>query len=265
MRGRVQGFFAAAAVAFAGQASATPLFMQGFETDTAGWTAGGSFGTITRVVDAATSFEGNAHAVVTDSSGGYGPYTFFGGPSDTFPGTYAARLAIHLDTEWDAGSGFDWSVASSGSDGLHQRDFIFHVTKDTSTGNLLVGGSNNTNFAPKENLESGNNYEVTTSGWYIFEHLFRNVGGVLAVDLNLYNEDNDLLFTETRSNPFDTIPDEVGGNRYGWFTDVTIDGGLKIDSTSLNTATPIPIPAPFVLLGGVVGALGFLKTRRRAA
>ena len=63
-----------------------------------------------------------------------------------------ASVDVYLDTGWGAGKGFDYSVAANGTDGAHQRDFIFHVTKDTGTGQLLVGASNNAGFAPGEDL-----------------------------------------------------------------------------------------------------------------
>ena len=132
-----------------------------------------------------------------------------------------AEIKIYLDPSWPAGVGFDYSVAANGSDGNHQRDYIFHVTKDTFTGQLLVAGSNNTNFAPREDLETINHYQVTVAGWYTLRHIFRDQGGSLAVDLQLVDTTGSVLFTETRFNVADTIPAEVGGNRYAWFTHVT--------------------------------------------
>ncbi|RKF12433.1 hypothetical protein D6850_18360 [Roseovarius spongiae] len=137
------------------------------------------------------------------------------------------------------------------------------MTKDSSSGDLLVGGSNNSNFAPREDLETLNNFNVTTAGWYIFEHLFRDDGGTLAVDLNLRDASGSLLFTETRNDPADTIPGVVGGNRYGWFTDITVDGGILVDSTQLNVPAPIPLPAAGWLLLTAFGGLGFAAAQRR--
>lgn len=244
-------------------AAATLVFDQGFETDTAGWTAGGGFGGINRVgtgTNGVTSFEGGYHAVFTQSDSG--PYTFFDGSRDTYPGTYSASAAIYLDTDWDAGTGFDYSVASYDTSGDHLQDFIFHVTMDTSTRNLLVGGSNNTNFDPQENLESGNHFWVKNSGWYIFEHLFRNVGGQLEVDLNLYNALGTLLFTETRIDPANQIPSVVGGNGYGWFTNIDINGGIAVDRTRLRIAS-VPEPGSLVLLLSGLAAFGVTRQSRR--
>ncbi len=179
-----------------------------------------------------------------------------------FPGTFTASQAIYLDTSWATGSGFDYSVAANGTDGLHQRDFIFHVTQDTSSGQLLVGASNNTNFDPIENLETGNYAVIGSSGWYIFEQVFHEVAGVLAVDLNLYDVAHSLLFTETRSDPSDTIPGEVGGNRYGWFTNIDVDGGVAIDQTQLDVSQ-VPLPPALILFATGIGGLGWLGRLRR--
>ncbi|MEM6742397.1 MAG: hypothetical protein AAF676_01510 [Pseudomonadota bacterium] len=253
----------AATVGSAANATTT-VFNQGFEVDESGWIDDDDAGPgqINRVASGGgslgiTSFEGGYHGEFTQTSSG--PFTRFDGYRSVFPGGYTARAAIYLDTSWNLGEGFDYSVASNGSDGNHQRDFIFHVTKDTSTGSLLVGGSNNTNFDPREDLETINNYEVTSSGWYIFEHVFRNDGGVLAVDLNLLSDTEALLFTETRSDPLDTIPGEVGGNRYGWFTNIDIAGGIAVDATSLSV---VPVPAGVLLIASAFGITGGLSWRR---
>lgn len=257
---------AGAMVCAAVSAQAVEVFSQGFEVDTAGWSDGGDFGAITRLDGATagvTPLEGGFVARFEQSS--FGPFTFFDGARDVFPGTYTARAAVFLDTNWVAGSGFDYSVASNGTDGVHQRDFIFHVTQDTSTGSLLVGGSNNTDFDPKETLETGNHVVVTDSDWYIFEHVFRDDGGVLAVDLNLRDALGVLLFTETRSNAGDTIPGEVGGNRYGWFTNIDVAGGVLVDATSLDVPQAVPVPAALPLMAVGVGVFGLIGLRRRRA
>lgn len=251
-----------AAMLTTGAAHATQVFYEGFESGNS-WSDGGGYGTVTiqnSGDNGVNAFEGSNYGKFEGSASG--PYTFFDGARDTFPGTYTAQTAVYLDTNWALGSGFDFSVASSGSDGAHQRDFIFHVTKDTSTGSLLVGGSNNSNYAPREDLESINNYAVTQSGWYIFQHVFRNDGGTLAVDLNLLDGSMNTLFTETRTNAVDTIPGEVGGNYYGWFTALDVDNGIYVDATSL-TVPEVPLPAGLPLLVTALGAAGFVARRKR--
>ena len=232
------------AVSTAGLANAVEPWNQGFESDTAGWYDGSSgwHGSIDRVASTTNGIEsadGDYHALVNgnDSSA---PFTRFAGYSDEWDGGYTAEVDVYLDPSWATGTGFDYSVAANGSDGNHQRDYIFHVTKDTSTGALLVSGSNNTNFAPREDLENINHYEVTEAGWYTLQHSFYDNGGALAVDLNLLDADGDVLFTETRTNAADTIGGAVGGNRYGWFTFVTVED-LAIDNHKLYMTPTNPV------------------------
>jgi hypothetical protein len=243
-------------------ALAVTSFYQGFETDKDGWMEYNS--PIDRVVsgnNGVTSASGSYHALITapDSSTYSGAFTRLGGYSDTWPGGFTASLDIYLDTDWSLGSGFDYSVAASRSNGNHLRDFIFHVAKDTSTGSLLVAGSNNSNFATIENLESGDNYyTVGNTGWFTFQHVFYDLSGALAVDMNLLDDEGNLLFKETRSNPSDLIDSVVGGNRYGWITFASVDDGLNIDNSQLNV---VPEPSTLILMGA--GFLGILCYCRR--
>ena len=224
----------------------TVVWNQGFESGTAGWfdndIAGWEgYGDITGVASGTNgiaSASGSAHATVVgvqDPGDGkyYGPFSRFDGYRSTWPGTWVAEVAVYLDPAWTDGAGFDYSVASSNSSGDHRRDFIFHVTKDITTGKLLVAGSNNTNFAPRQDLENINHYEVVTAGWYTLRHTFRDQGGVLAVDLQLVDANGAVLWTETRSDASDLIPSVVGGNRYAWFTHVT-GITLAIDNHTLT-------------------------------
>lgn len=267
---------ALALAGLSGSALAGEVFNQGFESDTAGWfdETNGWSGTIDRVIsgtDGITSASGAYHANFGQSNGDGGltaGFTAFDGYRDTWTGPYQASVAIYLDTSWAAGEGFDYSVASSNSSGGHLRDFIFHVTKDTSTGKLLVGGSNNTNFDPREDLEALNHQEITNSGWYTFEHSFYEAGdGTLAVALNLYDDSGSLLWTEVRNNdgsgvlPADLIGGNVGGNRYGWFTNIDIAGGINVDDHTL-TVVPLP-PAALAGFGMLAGFAGVRKLRQR--
>ncbi|MGD2118817.1 MAG: PEP-CTERM sorting domain-containing protein [Chromatiales bacterium] len=250
----------------AGMSHSAVISNQGFETDTGDWSAYN--GTINRVASGSgtlglTSADGSFHAELGNVDSG-GPYTWFDDYANrggAFPsGGYTASIDIYLDTSWATGSGFDYSVAAYQSTVQdHLRDFIFHVTQDTSTGSLLVAGSNNTNFDPIENLESGNHYVVGASGWYTFQHVFYDNAGSLAVDMNLLDDLGNILFTETRNNPADLIPGIAGGHGYGWFTNIDIGDGIAIDNVSLTT---VPEPSTYLLMSlGLLG-IGFSGKRR---
>jgi hypothetical protein len=243
----------------AGALAPSLVWNQGFETNTDGWMDANSswYGVITRVASGTNGLAssiGSYHAVL-EGDAESGPFSRFDGYRSVWPGTWTAEVDVYLDPAWASGMGFDYSVAATGSDGNHRRDYIFHVTKDTSTGKLFVAGSNNTNFAPRQDLENINHFEVTNGGWYTFQHVFRDQGGALAVDLNLLDANGNLLFTETRFDASDLIPTMVGGNRYGWFTFINVAGGIAVDEHQLFMPSNLTGRATF----------GFVSKYRRGA
>lgn len=253
-------------------ASSVTVWDQDFDADASGWLDSddfAGFGYINQVASGGgtlglTSAGGTGHAEVTqagDPGDESGPFSRFDGYRDTWPGGMTASIDVYLDNNWSLGEGFDFSVAANGTDNLHEQDFIFHVTMDTSTQKILVAGSNNTNFSPREDLETlSNYYEVASSGWYTFEHVFYDFGdGTLAVDMNLRDSGGSLLFTETRHDAANVLGTVVGGNRYAWFTNVDIAGGIGVDNHSL---TVVPEPMTMALLG--LGGLGLIRRKRQA-
>jgi hypothetical protein len=200
------------------------LWEQDFDTNTNGWSdsTNGWHGSIER---------SNGRAIVNGDADS-APFSNFGGYTEDWPGAWTAELDVYLDPAWNDGEGFDYSVAATGTDGKHQRDYIFHVTKDTSQGALLVGGSNNTNFETREDLETGNHYTVTKAGWYTLQHSFYEKDGSLVVDLNLLDSDGNVVFTETRAAGADDTMDQIGGNRYSWFTHASVTD-LAVDNHQL--------------------------------
>lgn len=262
-------------------AAASPAlaYFQGFEDPA--FTPGGNDwnnyngGDIQRVAtgtNGITSADGAAHAIITNLSnqnnvfgnptlGAQSPFTRFGGYSSSFGSGYSTSLDVYLDTSWSDGQGFDYSSAINRQNGNHLRDFIFHVGVDQ--GSLIVNASNNSDYSfnafKLNNENSGNNYTVTTSGWYTLEHVFYENAGSLAVDFNLLDDLGNTLYSVTRSNASDDIATTVGGNRYGWITYNNIDG-LAIDNSTLTAGTVIPTPAGFA--AGLLG-LAAVATRRR--
>ncbi len=216
-----------------------------FESNTNGWYAGGS----TLAIEASNSNgvaseSGSAHARIA----GAGAYTRFDGYRTDFGEGWSTEIKIYLDTGWTDGEGFDYSVASNQQVNSHLRDFIFHVTKENDGGSdrILIGASNNSNFAPRQDLASLDNHAaIETSGWYTFQHhFFESADGTLAVALSVFDAAGNHIFTEVRNadagnaNP-DEVDTEVGGNRYGWFTANDVTGGIAVDSVTLKTSEPI--------------------------
>ena len=162
------------------------------------------------------------------------PYSPAGGFSSTWPENgFANELDIYLDPQWEAGSGFGFSVSALNQDGSHLSSdshsgyFVFQVSADNSTGSLLVGSSTQTVFTSPQNLESGKHFTVNESGWYTFRHEFFNSGGNLSVDLQLLK--NGSVVYEERYNTSFSITEEVGGNEYAWFTFISDGLNLPID------------------------------------
>jgi len=218
----------------------TLVWNQDFSLDDTGWLDDDDawYGDIT-VSGGTATFYGDA-----DSA----PFSRFDGYRDVWPGTWTAGIDVYLDPSWPSGQGFDYSVAASGSDGNHQRDYIFHVGVVDGHG-LLVNGSNNADFTTNPyklvNENGGNYYTVSNAGWYTLQHVFYDAGGYLAVDLNLLDSSGTTLWNATRENTADTIPGEVGGNRYAWFTHIDVANGILVDNHQLIVPTSPPGKATF--------------------
>ncbi|MFC2952876.1 right-handed parallel beta-helix repeat-containing protein [Marinicaulis aureus] len=225
-------------------ANTTERFSQSFETDSQGFLdeTNGWSGVTTEVpsgTGGVVSPDGSSHSIFeqSDDAGGLtGPFTRF----DSYRALsadqgFTTSVKIYLDpTAWAAGEGFDYSVAANNQSGGHLRDFIFHVTQDTSTGDMLIGASNNSNFNPVENLEAGNHAVVATADWYTFEHTFYDAGDdTLAVSLTVKNSAGITIYAEVLNDPGDSYSGDFGGNRYGWFTNIDVAGGIAVDDAKL--------------------------------
>lgn len=164
------------------------------------------------------------------------PFSRFDGYRSEWPGAWVAELDVYLDPAWPAGTGFDYSVAAQGTDGDHHRDFIFHVAVDED--GLWVGASNNSGREPRSRTTPHS--AIAEPGWYTLQHVFAEEDGVLAVTLDVVHGDGTTVFSTVRSTAADTIPDVVGGNRYAWFTYVSVPGGVEVDNHALTLRLPEP-------------------------
>jgi Ca2+-binding RTX toxin-like protein len=225
------------------------LDSEGVSDETNGWS--GSTTEVATGTGGLTSPDGTSHSIFeqTDADGGLtGPFTRFDGyrALDSEQG-FTASVKIYLDpAALAAGEGFDWSVAANSQSGSHLQDYIFHVTKDTSTGDLLVGSSNNTNFDPREDLESIDHAEISSAGWYTFEHTFaRNGDGNLEVTFRVLDSSDAVVFERTQEGSSNGSPidfdTEFGGNRYGWFTNIDVADGIAVDDLQLMTESDSPV------------------------
>lgn len=215
-----------------------PTFAQGFEVGRDGWFDFG--GVLTRVpsgTGGVPSFEGLWHAETT------GAFTRWGGYTNTFPaGGYTTSVRIYLDTTLGLANDtrMDYSSAIGTPGGAHRRDFIFHTgfynSADVTgpgagTDRFIFNASNNSPGFPKN--PAGSPTASTATGWYEVEHVFYDSGGgVLAVDVNVYDPSDVLVYSRTLSDPTDIIGGTVGGNRYGWF--LNLGWTLPVDLTVIQ-------------------------------
>ena len=147
---------------------------------------------------------------------------------------FTTQADVYLDPAWTGtsnGTGFDWSVAIADASGNHRRDFIFHAVKDGA--GLNLGADSNSAYRPTLGNSGASIHNIASAGWYTLQHVFRDNGsGILAVDLKLFDAAGTHLWTETRLNSADAIS-AVRGPFYGWFVDIDITGGLRVDNVKL--------------------------------
>lgn len=202
-------------------------FFQGFEEDTAGWTV-----SLTRVASGTDGIPARTGGFYAKSLQGASDFTRWGGYSSAFPaGGYTTELAVYLDPpSGPADAQFDYSSAINQPNCDHRRDFIFSVGKRGGNPDYCVSASNNT---PGNPCDPGRNAVVLTeTGWYLFRHIFRDDGGILAVDMKVEDPSGIEVYSSTLSTPTDVIGSTVGGNRYGWivlndFSFIAIDDSSR--------------------------------------
>lgn len=218
-------------------------FFQGFEVDNSGWNVlGGQYDAV-RVssgMHGITSKTGSYHAEAypLDTLGG-SAFTRWGGYSSVFPAVgYITALDIYLDVNTAAANDtrFDFTSAINDNTGAFHRDFVFNGgfyndSDTTGSGNrFVISASNNAGRGGAFPKNPGRTpIAITTSGWYTFQHHFRDNSGVLAVDLSIVDSSNAVIHTWTLSDPTDTMS-IIGGNRYGWFASNEFSF-LAIDNT----------------------------------
>jgi len=215
----------------------TDIYVDGFETDDSGW------------IDKNSGWNGTAAMVasgtngITSAAGGFhglfegdeftAPRSIFDGLGNLWQGNWTAEIDVYFDPSWATSTGFEYTVEALGPNSGQILNFVFHVNKDASTGNLLVGASTDQTLLffgelPREDLENGKNFVVTIAGWYKLQHVFYENGGNLSVDLNLLDGSGSILFTET-FNTTNAIGGQTGSNNYSWFNYINVADGIAVD------------------------------------
>ncbi|GIG54210.1 S-layer homology domain-containing protein [Demequina activiva] len=165
-------------------------------------------------------------------------FTRFGGYASAFPAHgWFSSADFYFDTQSEAGQ-FQWSLGVNGTDGAHQRDFVFTVGT-AGEGTWTAGASNNAaNSTPFIGGYGEDPATITESGWYSLGASFYEQDGLLYVDMRVVDATDSVLKQWTLGgNAADTINVAVGGNRYGWLVNNSFEG-LAIDNVLLNADRP---------------------------
>jgi len=254
----------------AAQASAA-LYSNGFESNTDDWSG------VTQVPSGAIPAASGAYygQASPGAFSRYGGYNF--GAGNAVP-TVFQEYTTSLDIYLNVGAGlandtrFDFSSAINNSSGTFLRDFVFNAGFYNSTDNVGPGaGTNRYVISAGNNAGRGNSFPKNTgavaisqTGWYTFQDRFYNNGGVLNVDLSIFDANDTLIQTWTLGT--DAIS-SVGGNRYAWLVNVE-SAPLAIDNVSLNLAAgAVPEPASLItwsLIGLTIGGAARWKRKKTA-
>jgi hypothetical protein len=251
-----------------GVTAAKADILQGFETDTNGWTNADRVASGTHGI---TSKSGNWHAETLDSVNNESAYVLWDVGDAMVPPGFTTSVDIYLDLSSGAfnDTRFDWDVALQTSAGGFVRDFVFNggyydQMSATGSGPRFVFSAGNNAGRGNAYPEDPNHdpFAITASGWYTFQHHFQDDNGVLRVDMTILDASGAIEKSWTISSG-----DPVGPNccspNYGWFATQEFEF-LAFDNADLTQdapATQVPEPATMSLI--TIGLAGFVRRKRR--
>lgn len=268
----------------AGAAHAAPLYFQGFETDTSGWTAesgGDGNGSITQVPSGGgslglTAFQGGSYAEVHNGTNAYAPgygtggFSFLNGDGVTpppYPGrSFSQSISVYINVATPAPSApgvpafwIDMSPSSVAPDSVGcfpaacSDEHNFRLTYTGSSVQVSTDGS----VTPALTINS--------SGWYTFQDTYAKgatPSSLVNTDLNIFDASNTLLSSTAVLGDSDggtLTSSNLAGPGYIWLP-VWQDGFsgdlLGIDNVRADVAAPEP-PAISLLAAGLICLMGF--------
>jgi hypothetical protein len=154
-------------------------------------------------------------------------------------------IYLNVGGGWANDTRFDFDSAINNSLGTFRRDFIFNGGFYNDTDGSPGSGTNRFIISASNNSQPGSAFAknpgrspiaISTTGWYTFTHHFSDIGGVLSVDLRIFDSSNLLVGSWTLSDASDLIA-LIGGNRYGWF-DYNQFSVLAFDNAKLEIFGP---------------------------
>ncbi|MEQ8836425.1 PEP-CTERM sorting domain-containing protein [Haliea sp.] len=256
-----------------GVAHASPLYFEGFETDTGDWVGASRVASGTGGIASAS---GGFHARSAATGDPNTPFHYFGDGSygtRSFTSPFTAAIDFYLDVggSWSNDTRFDYTVALKKPDEGFLRDFVFNVGfydsddadgPGANTDRFIISASNNSgraNTYPKNPGKSP--VAIDTTGWYTFQHSFFDNGGTLGADLSILDAGGSLV--NSWSIGTDPIGD-FGGEGYGWIAQNEF-AGLAFDNSRLSLTADeasVPVPGTLTLIGLGLAGLGWTRRRK---
>lgn len=220
--------------------------VQGFESGTGDWSG-------------ATQVNlGTYYAIVQAKA-----YTYFDrAASPVWTGPYTQSIDVYIDTAAGAVGdawNFDMGIRRA-SDGT--------VLDDTGIGAGKAADGWYVNYTGNAGVYEGGGTKIATSGWYTVgaewtagdSFLTRHVFVEPLNSAEIYSFDNTKTYQGLAKDP----AYQPGGPSHGWFSQLTIFGGLAVDNATLTDGPGIngvPEPATMLLLG--LGLIGLAGVRRK--